>query len=259
MFERSSIRLKNERQIAGIRTSCALLVETLDMLKPLIVPGAIPTEVDKSAREFIESHGGRPAFLGYHGFPGSICFSVNNAVIHGIPSDEPVRSGDVVSIDCGIELDGYFSDSAITVVAGETTEEVRELMRTAARSLELGIEAAVAGNRIKDISRAIYDYNHSRGYGVVRPYCGHGVGFSIHEDPQVPNYAGRGPNPRLKPGMVLAIEPMINLGGDDVAVLDDDWTVVTMDDSISVHYEHTIAIHADYTEVLTRPKVSASA
>ena len=252
LFEKSSIRLKNERQMAGIRASCALLSETLSKIKDLVVPGALPTEIDAVAREHIEKNGGRPAFLGYHGFPASICFSLNNAVIHGIPDNTPLKAGDVASIDCGIELDGYYSDSAFTVAAGDPGADVRKLMSVTEESLYRGIEAAVAGNRVKDISRAIYDHIVPHSYGIVRPYCGHGVGLSLHEDPQVPNYVGRGPNPRLKPGMVLAIEPMVNLGDDDVAVLDDDWTVVTADDSVSVHFEHTIAIHDGWTEILTR-------
>lgn len=259
LFDKASIRLKNEKQLAGIRESCRLLAETHARLRPLVVPGALPRDIDAVAREHIEANGGRPAFLGYHGFPASICFSLNEAVIHGIPDSTPLRNGDVVSIDCGIELNGYYSDSAMTVVAGETTPEVSELMRVAEESLELGIQAAVSGNRVKDISAAIYEHNKAHGYGIVRPYCGHGVGLSLHEDPQVPNYVGRGPNPRLKPGMVLALEPMINLGSDDVEVLEDDWTVVTADNSISVHFEHTVAIHADHTEVMTRQRTPETA
>lgn len=249
------IRLKNEKQLRGIRESCALLGETLEKLRPLVQPGVSTGELDRWARTEIEALGGRPAFLGYHGFPGALCTSVNEEVIHGIPSDRVLRDGDVLSVDCGIEYNGFYSDSAVTIPVGNISEEIAELMEVTQEALHLGINAAVAGNRVGDISRAIYDHVSQFGYGVVRPYCGHGVGLSLHEDPEVPNYVGRGPNPRLKPGMVIAIEPMINLGGDDVDVLDDDWTVVTADRSISAHFEHTVAILADKTEVLTAPGV----
>ncbi len=251
LFQKSQITLKNEHQVEGIRKSGRLLGETLGICRDLVKPGAVPRKIDAEARKHIESNGGRPAFLGYQGFPASICFSLNDAVIHGIPDDTPLVEGDVVSIDCGVELDGYFSDSALTVTAGSVNGEISTLMRVAEESLELGIHAAVVGNRVKDISRVIYEHNKKHGYGIVRPYCGHGLGLSLHEDPQIPNYVGRGPNPRLKPGMVLAIEPMVNLGDDDVEVLDDDWTVVTADGSVSVHFEHTVVVLPDRVEVLT--------
>ncbi len=245
------IKFKNERQIEGIRRSCRLLASVLDAAEALIVAGAVPREIDAAVQSMIEDAGGRPAFLGYHGFPASLCFSVNAAVIHGIPGDTPLAEGDIVSMDCGIELEGFFSDSARTIAVGRVPEEIRTLMKTAEESLYLGIEAARPGNRLKDISRAIYDHNHARGYGLVRPYGGHGVGLALHEDPHISNFIGRGPNPRLKPGMVIAIEPMVNLGGDDIIVLDDDWTVVTADSSVSVHYEHTVAITPEGPEILT--------
>lgn len=251
------IRLKNEKQLGKIRESCRLLAETLEKLRPRVKAGVSTKELDHWARNEIESLGGRPAFLGYHGFPGALCTSVNEAVIHGIPSDRRLEEGDIVSVDCGIEYDGYFSDSAVTIAVGEISDEIAKLMLVTQEALDLGIRAAVAGNRVADISRAIWDHVSPFGYGVVRPYCGHGVGLSLHEDPEVPNYVGRGPNPRLKPGMVIAIEPMINLGGDDVDVLEDDWTVVTADRSISAHFEHTVAIHSDRTEILTAVGVPA--
>jgi len=207
--------------------------------------------LDGQARKFIEKAGGKPSFLGYSGFPASICVSVNKAVIHGIPDKRPFQEGDVVGIDCGVILNGYFSDSAYTFPIGKITPEIKKLLTITKESLYLGIDQGVVGNRVKDISRAVYRHVIPHGYGVVRSYCGHGVGLAIHEDPQVPNYPGSGPNPRLKPGMVLAIEPMINLGGDDVKVLDDDWTVVTRDGSISAHYEHTILVTEDGPEILT--------
>ena len=249
------IRLKNEKQLRKIRESCKLLGETLQKLRPLVEPGVTTGELDLWARQEIESLGGRPAFLGYHGFPGALCTSVNEEVIHGIPSDRELLNGDILSVDCGIEYEGFYSDSAVTIPVGTISDEIARLMEVTEEALDLGIQAAVVGNRVGDISRAIYDHVSQDGYGVVRPYCGHGVGLSLHEDPEVPNYLGRGPNPRLKPGMVIAIEPMINLGGDDVEVLDDDWTVVTADRSVSAHFEHTVAILSDRTEILTAPGV----
>lgn len=246
------IRIKTARQIDGIRESCRLLAEVLDVLEESVAEGMTTADLDALARREITDRGGRPAFLGYQGFPGALCTSVNDEVIHGIPGERALTGGDIVSIDCGIEYRGYFSDSAITVPVGSISPELQRLMDVTRESLEQGIAAATAGRRINDISRAIYTVLSEQGYGVVRPYCGHGVGLEIHEDPQIPNYVGRGPNPRLKPGMVIAIEPMVNLGGDEVEVLDDDWTVVTEDRSISAHFEHTVAIFRDHTEVLTR-------
>jgi len=246
------IRIKNAKQIAGIRESCALLAEFLGDLEHYAEPGMTTGDIDRYARREIKALGGRPAFLGYQGFPGAVCTSVNEEVIHGIPGSRVLREGDLLSVDCGIEYNGYYSDSAISIPIGSVSPEIRTLMDVTMVSLERGIQEARVGNRVNDISRAIYSVLSEHGYGVVRPYCGHGVGLAIHEDPQIPNYVGRGPNPRLKPGMVLAIEPMVNLGGDEVDVLDDEWTVVTADGRVSAHFEHTVAIFKDHTEVLTR-------
>ncbi|NCN04597.1 MAG: type I methionyl aminopeptidase [Spirochaetales bacterium] len=243
--------IKDSTEIAGIRDSSRLLADTFRFLRDRINEGVTPIYLDGQARKFIEKAGGKPSFLGYSGFPASICVSVNKAVIHGIPDKRPFQEGDVVGIDCGVILNGYFSDSAYTFPIGKITPEIKKLLTITKESLYLGIDQGVVGNRVKDISRAVYRHVIPHGYGVVRSYCGHGVGLAIHEDPQVPNYPGSGPNPRLKPGMVLAIEPMINLGGDDVKVLDDDWTVVTRDGSISAHYEHTILVTEDGPEILT--------
>jgi methionyl aminopeptidase len=172
-------------------------------------------------------------------------------VIHGIPSKRKILEGDLVSLDCGIDLGGYFSDMAITVAVGKVSAEAAALNKTTEECLYKGIEQATAGNRIHQVSRAVYNHAAERGYGVVHDYCGHGVGLSPHEDPQVPNYASSGSNPRMMEGLVIAIEPMINLGTGDVALLDDDWTVVTADDKLSAHWEHTVAVFADHTEILT--------
>jgi methionyl aminopeptidase len=245
------IRLKSEADLEGIRTSCRLLSDTFRYLRELVEPGISTGELDAKAQEYIDKLGGRPSFLGYHGFPGALCTSVNEEVIHGIPGSRVLAPGDVLSIDCGIEYKGYHSDAALSIPIGSVSQDISELLATTQEALFKGIEAARYGNRIHDISKAVYGHTSPKGYGVVREYCGHGVGFDIHEDPQVPNYASRGPNPRLKPGMVLAIEPMINLGTASVRVLDDDWTVVTADRSVSAHFEHTVAILRDRTEVLT--------
>ncbi len=245
------IRLKNEEQLAGIRESCSMLSELLGLLAPMVKPGVSTIELDEFARDFIVSRGGRPWFLDYDGYPGSLCVSVNEEVIHGIPGKRKLREGDIVGLDCGIDLRGGFSDAAITVSVGTPSPEADRLMRVTRECLDRAIAAVKPGARVHDISRAVYSHATASGYGVVRQYCGHGVGFEEHEDPQVPNYVGSGPNPRLVPGMVLAIEPMINLGTGDVKVLDDDWTVVTLDGEISAHYEHTIAITPQGAEVLT--------
>jgi methionyl aminopeptidase len=249
------IRLKNEKQINGIRTSCHLLSAMYRELIPLVKPGITTLELDKWARQWIKKAGGRPAFLGYgdpkNPFPGALCISINDEVIHGVPSSRRIAEGDLVSIDSGIDLGGYISDQAITVEAGKVSEAAHRLNTITKECLYKGIEAARAGNRILQISRAIFGHATEAGYGVVHQFCGHGVGLELHEDPQVPNCA-HGPNPRMTAGFVIAIEPMINLGTGDVEVLDDEWTVVTADAKLSAHWEHTIAIFKDHTEILTQ-------
>jgi len=245
------IRLKNEKEIAGIRKSGLLLAQTLEELKKLVSEGVPTKELDAFARSYIESHGGKPWFLGYMNYPASICVSVNNEVIHGIPGPRRLRAGDIVSLDLGVNLNGYFSDAAITLPVGPVSRRRETLMRVTSQCLDLAVEQAVAGNRVGDISRAVFEHAVSHSCGVVRDYCGHGVGFAPHEDPQVPNYVGSGPNPRLKEGMVLAIEPMINAGSGDIELLEDEWTVVTADGSDSAHFEHTVVVLKDRMEILT--------
>lgn len=245
------MKLKSLDDIEGIRKSCRLLAHTFEYIAGIIHEGMTGNALDAKAEEFIRDHGGVPAFKGYSGFPATLCISLNEAVIHGIPDKRPFKSGDLVGIDCGISLNGFISDAAHTFPIGIISPELHKLCKIAEESLYLGIAEALQGRRINDISRAIYRHNKREGYGVVRSYCGHGVGFEVHEDPQVPNYVGNGPNPRIKPGMVLAIEPMVNLGVDDVYVADDGWTVLTSDRKPSVHFEHTVAVLADRTEILT--------
>jgi len=251
MEEFRLIRLKNAEQLAGIRRSCVMLSELIAHIAPMVKPGVTTGEIDAETRAFTEARGGRPWFLGYDGYPGSLCVSVNEEVIHGIPGRRRLVEGDIVGLDCGIDLGGFFSDSAITLPVGKVSEEADRLMRVTRECLQKGIEAVKPGARVHDISRAVFAHATANGFGVVRQYCGHGVGFEAHEDPQIPNYVSVGPNPRLAPGMVLAIEPMINLGKGDVKVLEDDWTVVTLDKKISAHYEHTVAVVPAGVEVLT--------
>lgn len=245
------IRIKNKKQIEGIKASCSLLGETFAHIKDHLKVGLTTKEVDALAQEFITKRGGRPAFLGYGGFPGSVCTSVNEEVIHGIPSSYRLKKGDIIGCDIGIDLDGYYSDAAFTFCFGEPEPEVQRLLDVTQASLEAGIEASCAGNRLKDISRAVENTVKPHGFGIVEEYCGHGVGLDVHEDPQIPNCVSPGPNPRLKAGMIIALEPMINLGTSDVRVLDDEWTVVTADKKKSAHFEHTILITAEGPEVLT--------
>lgn len=248
------IRLKNKEQIAGIRESCKMLSTMFKELSPLVVPGTETRDLDQWVQNWIKKAGGKPAFLHYgddeNPFPAALCVSINEEVIHGIPSKRKIASGDLVSLDCGINLGGHFSDMAMTLEVGLVSDEAKQLNRVTRECLDKAIEQAKYGNRVLQIARAVYNHATSYGYGVVHQYCGHGVGFSPHEDPQVPNNP-RGPNPRMMEGLVIAIEPMINLGTAEVDVLDDGWTVVTADRKISCHWEHTVAIFQDHTEILT--------
>ena len=250
------IRLKNEKQIDGIRKSCKALSAMYRELIPLVKPGIQTIDIDMWVRDWVKKAGGKPVFLGYRArkkpFPAAICISINEEVIHGIPSKRKIREGDLVSLDCGIDLAGFISDQAVSIEAGKVSRAVRDLNSVTAECLYRGIEAVKAGDRLLQVSRAVESHAASFGYGIVREYCGHGVGLALHEDPQVPNYP-HGPNPRMNNGMVFAIEPMINMGSDDVEILEDDWTVVTCDSKVSAHWEHTVAIFNGKTEILTEP------
>jgi methionyl aminopeptidase len=223
-------------------------------LFPLITPGVETIELDKWAQNWIKKAGGKPALLGVgnrkNPFPAALCISINNEVIHGIPSRRKIRNGDLVSIDGSIDLGGYISDQAFTAEAGKVEETARKLNAVTHECLRRGVEAAKAGDRLLQIARAVSGYAANFGFGVVHQYCGHGVGFDLHEDPNVPNVP-HGPNPRMTAGFVIAIEPMITLGSPDVEVGSDGWTVLTVDDSLSAHWEHTVAIFSDRTERLT--------
>jgi len=246
------ISIKNNMQQDGIRRSADLLSAVFSRICTMINPGVTTSDIDRVVEETIKAGGGIPAFLGYGGFPASVCTSVNDQVIHGIPNDNPLKEGDIIGCDIGVILNGYFSDSAKTFAVGEIAADTRRLLDATENSLLAAIEVCRPGNRVKDIGKAVTDTIKPYGYGVVYSYCGHGVGLSLHEDPQIPNYyPSRGLNPRLKSGMVIAVEPMINGGTADVEVLEDEWTVITSDGALSAHFEHTILITDGSAEVLT--------
>ena len=252
------ITIKSEKQIEGIRKSCHELAKLLDILEGgFIKEGMNTKEIDDFCHNYIVNLGGKPAFLGYGGFPASACISVNDVVIHGIPSRKQiVKNGDLVSVDLGINLDGYISDSARTIiVGGKSSPENEKLCKVTRECLALGIKAASKKNaRVSDIGRAVSSHANKNGYGVVKDYCGHGVGLELHESPEIPNYVSHiSPNPRLRAGMVIAIEPMINMGSGKVNDnFEDGWTVKTADGKASAHFEHTIAITKDGIEILTQ-------
>lgn len=245
------IYLKTDEEIELLRVANQIVARTLAEVAKVIAPGVTTLKLDTIAEEYIRSQGAVPGFKGYGGFPGTLCVSVNENVVHGIPSNYALREGDIVSVDCGAVKDGYNGDSTYTFCVGEVDEEVKRLLRTTKESLYIGIEHAVEGNRIGDIGHAIQEYCEKRGYGVVREMCGHGVGRKLHEDPDVPNYGRKGTGPLIKNGMVIAIEPMINMGSKNIVIERDGWTTRTKDRKPSAHYEHTIAIHHGKPDILS--------
>ncbi len=245
------VYLKTEEEIELIRISSLLVGKTHGAIAPHIVPGLVPEELDRIAEEFIRDNGATPSFLDYNGFPKSICASVNEEVVHGIPSKEPLKEGDIISVDIGVYKNGFHGDSAYTYEVGEVDEEVHLLLERTKESLMRGIEAARAGNRIGDIGHAIQSYVEGFDYGVVRELVGHGLGRDLHESPEVPNYGTQGRGKKLLEGMVLAIEPMINLGVRDIRQLQDGWTIVTRDGKPSAHFEHDVVVRKDGAEVLS--------
>jgi len=245
------VHLKTAEEIQIIRESARILAQAHGEVARLIKPGVRTRDLDKRAEEFIRDNQGIPSFLNYNGFPSSLCISVNDVVVHGFPGDYMLKEDDIVSIDCGVQFKGYHSDSAYTYPLEGVREEVLNLLQRTYDSLFKGIEQARAGNRIGDVSYAIQSYVEQFGYGVVRELVGHGVGKSLHEDPEVPNYGKRGKGPKIVAGMVFAIEPMINLGTRKVVQERDGWTIRTSDRQPSAHFEHTVAVHEDRTEILT--------
>ncbi|MBI1822013.1 MAG: type I methionyl aminopeptidase [Nitrospirae bacterium] len=249
------IILKSEAEIEKIRVACQIVAETLEYLKENVKPGITTTDLDRMAEERILKKGGKPAFKGYRNFPATLCASINSEVVHGIPSKKSVlNEGDIIGLDLGAIVDGFYGDAAISVPVGEISAEARNLIKTTEESLYKGIEQARMGNRLSDISHAVQVHVEAAGYSVVRDFVGHGIGRNLHEDPQIPNYGEPGQGPRLKKGMVLALEPMVNMGKNPVMILDDKWTVVTRDGSLSAHFEHTISITENGPVILSSLK-----
>lgn len=245
------IIIKNEIEIDLMRKAGRILGETLNLLEENVRPGITTGELDRIAEEFITKHGAKPSFKGLYGFPASVCISVNEQVVHGIPGNYKLKEGDIVSVDCGVFINGFHGDAARTFAVGNVPEEVTKLIKVTEECFFKGIEKARVGNRLTDISHEIQQYVEANGFSVVRDYVGHGIGRKVHEDPEVPNFGRPGRGPKLMSGMVLAIEPMVNLGSYHVETLDDNWTVVTADRKYSAHYENTVAILPDGPEILT--------
>jgi methionyl aminopeptidase len=246
------ITRRSTAEIATMRRAGRVVAEVLGLVEEELRPGVSTAHLDRIAEEHIRRAGGTPSFKGYYGYPSSLCISIDREVVHGIPGDRTIANGQVVSIDAGAIIDGYHGDAARTFIVGEASPEVRELVATTRRALEAGIAAAITGNRIWDISAAVEDVALPHGYGVVRPYVGHGIGTAMHEEPQVPNYRTKTKGIELAPGICLAIEPMFTLGSADVETLVDGWTVVTRDGSVAAHFEDSVAVTEDGPEVLTR-------
>jgi methionyl aminopeptidase len=242
---------KSPAEIEAIARAGRVVRGCLDMLSESVRPGVSTKELDRLAEEYIRGHGGVPTFKGYRGFPGSICASPNDMVVHGIPGATKLREGDIIGIDVGVTLEEFIADAAVTVGVGEISEEARALMAATQESLMLAVQECRPGRRIGDISHAVQSHVEERGYSVVRSLVGHGVGRAMHEDPQVPNFGPPGRGPRLSEGMVVAIEPMINVGGFDVEVGGDSWSIFTKDGSLSAHFEHTVAVTEDGPRILT--------
>ncbi|MBC7294501.1 MAG: type I methionyl aminopeptidase [Thermoleophilia bacterium] len=242
---------KSQAEIEKMARAGKIVRGCLEMLAKHVEPGVTTKELDRLAEKYIRAHGGIPTFKGYRGFPGSICASPNNMVVHGIPGRLRLREGDILGIDVGVTLEGYIADAAVTVPVGEISEEAKALLRVTEESLYRGIAQCRVGNRVGDISHAVQSYVEAHGYSVVRAMVGHGVGREMHEDPQVPNYGPPGQCPELREGMVLAIEPMVNIGGYEVEVGPDSWAVYTKDGSLSAHFEHTVAITRTGPRILT--------
>lgn len=245
------IYLKTPEDIEKMRNACALVSRTLGEIAKWVAPGVTTNRIESIAREFIHDNGGKPSCLGYGGFPGAVCWEVNEVVVHGFPSNYVLREGDIVGTDTVVELDGFNGDMCYTFPVGEISEDLYKLCRTTKESLYKGIEMCKEGNRIGDIANAVQTYCESRGYSVVREMCGHGIGRKMHEDPEVPNYGRRGTGPVIRNGMCIAIEPMINMGSKNIVIERDGWTCRTRDRKPSAHYEHTVAVVDGRAEILT--------
>ncbi|MDP2188125.1 MAG: type I methionyl aminopeptidase [Sphingobacteriaceae bacterium] len=245
------IHYKSLEEIELMRAAAQVVSRTLGIVAAEIKPGVTPLQLDKLAETYIRDQGAEPAFLGLYGFPNTLCMSKNEQVVHGIPDNRPLVDGDIISVDCGAKLHGFYGDHAYTFAVGEVSAEVRKLLQVTLESLYLGIEQAVVGNRIGDISFAVQQHAEKNGYGVVRELVGHGLGRKLHEKPEVPNYGKRGSGPRIQNGLVIAIEPMINMGVKNIKQLEDGWTIITADKKPSAHFEHDVAIVDGKPEILS--------
>ena len=244
--------LKSRDEIEKIRSACRIVASVLSELQAQVKPGRTTAELDRFAEKMILKLEAKPAFKGYRGFPATLCASVNNEVVHGIPSQRVLREGDIIGLDLGAIVDGYYGDAAITVAVGSIPPETQRLIQVTEEALNLGIQQMEAGKRLSDISHAIQEHVEKAGFSVVTDFVGHGIGRNLHEDPQIPNFGEPGQGLRLKPGMTLAIEPMVNMGRGAVKVLEDNWTAVTQDGSLSAHFEHTVLVGEGGPEILTR-------
>jgi methionyl aminopeptidase len=246
---------KSTAELEKMHRAGLLVWDVLEKMRAMVKPGISTKELDEFAEDYTRQHKAKPAFKGYRGYPGSVCTSINEEVVHGIPSpSRKVKEGDILSMDFGVVMEGYYGDAALTVPVGKIVPEREKLLRVTRESLEHAIEKVRPGNRLGDISAAVQQWVEKNGYSVVREFVGHGIGTKMHEDPQLPNYGPPGQGPRLQEGMVLAIEPMVNTGSPAVKVLDDEWTAVTADGSDSAHFEHTVAVTANGPWILTRPR-----
>jgi methionyl aminopeptidase len=246
------IHIRSQREIELIRKSCEIVIEVFELVEQLIEPGIETRMIDREVEKFIISKGARPAFKGYNGFPASACISVEDEVVHGIPGRRALKEGEIVSVDIGVELEGFFGDSAKTFAVGKISSEKKRLMRVTLQALNQGVRQAKVGNRVSDISHTIQTIVESANFSVVRDLVGHGIGRKLHEEPQIPNYGSPNSGPRLRPGMVLAIEPMVNMGNYEVKTEPDNWTVVTSDGLPSAHFEHTVVVTNGEPEILTK-------
>jgi methionyl aminopeptidase len=253
------IEVKSPREIALMRTAGQVLADLMDHLRAGVKPGMSTQEVDEDVAAFIEARGAKPAFKGYRGFPATVCISINDEIVHGIPSaHRRIKEGDVVSLDLGCIVEGYYADCAFTLALGDVPPRVQALLDVTRESLDHAIRECHPGRRLSDVSHAVQRHVEAHGFSIVRAFVGHGIGRRLHEDPQIPNFGEPGRGPHLRPGMVLAVEPMVTMGSWEVRILDDGWTAVTRDGSLAAHFEHTIAVTEDGPEVLTR-RVAGSA
>lgn len=247
------IIIKSQNEIKKIAESCRIVAEVLESLKSFVREGISTADIEKFVENKISKKNALPAFKGYRGYPSSVCLSINDQVVHGIPSNHlKLKKGDIISIDLGVLLNGFYGDAAITLSIGEISDEAKKLLRVTEESLYIGISKAVVGNRVSDISSAIQQHVEENGFSVVRAFVGHGIGRFLHEDPQIPNFGVPGRGVKLREGMTIAIEPMVNAGSSDIKILDDGWTAVTLDGSLSAHFEHTIAITKNEPLILTK-------